>query len=256
MLRALVERKVQWHAEHELPGIQADSERSEHLAGLLSLSYEPMFAWRLDGPIEFWNAGAERLYGFSPDEAIGRSSHALLQTKFPTDFAEVRAQLHKKRRWSGELRHTCKDGREVIVDSRMQLLGGETVLEVNRDVTTAAIFRAVFHQSGIFAGIMDLRGYLREANNLSLEWCGYTREQVLDRPFWDTPGCCHWGSERNMHPAAPPGYWRRHACTGRSTQHGKPRTAAGRRAQPTGRPRGRGRAIRGGGGARTTVEAG
>jgi PAS domain S-box-containing protein len=187
MLRALVERKVQWHAEHELPGIQADSERSEHLAGLLSLSYEPMFAWRLDGPIEFWNAGAERLYRFSPDEAIGRSSHALLQTKFPTDFAEVRAQLHKKRRWSGELRHTCKDGREVIVDCRMQLLGGETVLEVNRDVTTAAIFRAVFHQSGIFAGIMDLRGYLREANNLSLEWCGYTREQVLDRPFWDTP---------------------------------------------------------------------
>jgi PAS domain S-box-containing protein len=34
---------------------------------------------------------------------------------------------------------------------------------------------------------MDLRGYLLEANKLSLEWCGYTREQVLDRPFWDTP---------------------------------------------------------------------
>jgi PAS domain S-box-containing protein len=34
---------------------------------------------------------------------------------------------------------------------------------------------------------MDLQGYLREANNLSLEWCGYTREQVLDRPFWETP---------------------------------------------------------------------
>jgi PAS domain S-box-containing protein len=81
----------------------------------------------------------------------------------------------------------ARDGREVIVDSRMELLGGETVLEVNRDVTTAAIFRAMFDQSGIFAGIMDLGGYLREANKLSLEWCGYTREQVLDRPFWDTP---------------------------------------------------------------------
>jgi PAS domain S-box-containing protein len=161
---------------------------SERFVDLLTLSYEPMLAWRLDGVIEFWNAGAQRLYGFAPDEAVGRSSHALLQTKFPTEFAELRAQLRNERRWSGELRHTCKDGREVIVDSRMQLFGGETVLEVNRDVTTAAIFRAVFEQSGIFAGITDLRGYLREANNLSLESCGYTREQVLDRPFWDTPG--------------------------------------------------------------------
>jgi PAS domain S-box-containing protein len=69
----------------------------------------------------------------------------------------------------------------------MQLLGDDTVLEVNRDVTDAAIFRAVFDQSSIFGGIIDLRGRLREANNLSLEWCGYTKEQVLDRPFWDTP---------------------------------------------------------------------
>src|SRR5262249_53559736 len=57
-----------------------------------------------------------------------------------------------------------------------------------RDLSAAAIkFEALFNQSGIFAGIMDLQGYLREANDLSLSWCGYTREQVLDRPFWDTP---------------------------------------------------------------------
>jgi PAS domain S-box-containing protein len=146
-----------------------------------------MLAWRLDGPIEFWNTGAEQLYGFSSDEAVGRSSHALLQTKFPIEFIELRSQLRRERRWSGELRHTGKDGREVIVDSRMQLLDDDTVLEVNRDVTAAAVFRAVFNQTGIFAGVMDLQGYLREANNLSLEWCGYAREQVLGRPFWETP---------------------------------------------------------------------
>jgi PAS domain S-box-containing protein len=174
-------------SESESPAIQPASERTEHLAGLLTLSHEPMFAWRLDGPIEFWNNGAERLYGFSSDEAIGRSSRALLQTKFPTDFAELRSHLQNGRYWSGELRQVCKDGREVIVDSRMQLLGENAVLEVNRDVTEAAIFRAVFDQSGIFGGIIDLRGHLREANILSLEGCGYTREQVLHRPFWDTP---------------------------------------------------------------------
>jgi PAS domain S-box-containing protein len=112
----------------------AEGQAAERLANLLSLSYEPMLAWSLDGPIEFWNAGAERLYGFSPDEAVGHSSHALLQTKFPIQFAELRSQLRGVHSWSGELRHICKDGREVIVDSRMQLLG-DTVLEVNRDIT-------------------------------------------------------------------------------------------------------------------------
>jgi len=105
-----------------------------HLAELVTLSYEPMLAWRLDGPIEFWNAGAERLYGFSPGEAIGQSSHAILQTKFPLPLLQLCAQLHDTGQWSGELRHISKDGREVIVDSRMQLLD-DTVLEVNRDIT-------------------------------------------------------------------------------------------------------------------------
>jgi PAS domain S-box-containing protein len=183
----------------------ATSARPEPLRDLLALSYEPILTWRLDGGIESWNAGAERLYGFSPEEAVGRVSHALLQTRFPIELADLISQLANGRYWSGELRHTCKDGREVVVDSRMQLLDDGAVLEVNRDATeikalaarqatlmrelsaAAAKFEALFNQSGIFAGIMDLQGYLREANNLSLEWCGYTREQVLDKPFWETP---------------------------------------------------------------------
>jgi PAS domain S-box-containing protein len=98
------------------------SERAERLARLLTLSYEPMLVWQLNGPIEVWNTGAERLYGFAPEEAIGHSSHALLQTKFPVEFDELITQLQNERYWSGELRHICKDGREVIVESRLQLL--------------------------------------------------------------------------------------------------------------------------------------
>ena len=116
---------------------EATNRPPERFSDLLTLSYEPMLAWRLDGVIEFWNAGAERLYGFSPGEAVGRSNHSLLQTKFPVEFIELHSQLRNDRYWSGELRHICKDGREVIVDSRMQLFSDDTVLEVNRDVTEA-----------------------------------------------------------------------------------------------------------------------
>src|SRR5262249_16266 len=144
-------------------------------------------------------------YGFHREEAIGCISHSLLKTKFPTDLDAVRSQLLTDRHWSGELRHTCAAGHEVSVDSRMQLIGDDLVLEVNRGITdfkaldarqgslmrdlsaAGAKFEAVFNQSGIFAGIIDLQGYLREVNNLAVDWCGYTREQVLDRPFWDAP---------------------------------------------------------------------
>ena len=117
------------------PELRSAEERAERFANLLTLSYEPMFAWRLDGPIEFWNTGAERLYGFTSNEAVGHSSHILLQTEFPIGFAELRSRLLNERYWSGELLHVCKDGHKVTVNSRMQLLGEDAVLEVNRDVT-------------------------------------------------------------------------------------------------------------------------
>ena len=200
-----MQRDVGLEPERESAEAEAASGRAERLANLLTLSYEPMFAWRLDGSVEFWNAGAERLYGFAPDEAVGRSSHVLLQTKFPIEITKLRSKLLNERYWSGELRHVCKDGHEVTVDSRMQLLGDDTVLEVNRDVTqlkilniqqaallreltaTTAKFEALFNQSGIFAGILDLQGYVREVNKLSVDACGYTKEQVLNQPFWETP---------------------------------------------------------------------
>src|SRR5215470_17148523 len=104
------------------------SARAEHLASLITLSYEPMFTWRLDGVLDFWNNGAERLYGFTAGEAVGQSSHSLLQTKFPVEFKVLHSKLRNERFWSGELRHICNDSREVIVDSRMQLLDDDTVL--------------------------------------------------------------------------------------------------------------------------------
>ena len=121
--------------ERELSRVAADLERAERLASLLTLSSEAMLVWHLDEGIEFWNAGAERLYGFTSEEVVGRTSHALLQTKFPVEFIELITRLRNERHWSGELRHICKDGREVIVESRQQLLSDGTVIEVNRDVT-------------------------------------------------------------------------------------------------------------------------
>ena len=164
---------------------------------LLRLSFEPMLAFQLDGPIEFWNAGAERLYGFAPEEAIGRSSHALLQTKFPIEFADLRSQLQNSHYWSGELRHTCKDGREVIVDSRMQLLSDGTVLKVNRDVTEHKRIEAELRESEQqlrwLASIVEssdeaivsknLDGVITSWNRGAERVFGFTAEEAIGQPI-------------------------------------------------------------------------
>ena len=183
---------------------EATSQRAEHLANLLTLSYEAMFAWRLDGSIEFWNAGAERLYGFAPNEAVGRSSHTLLQTKFPIEFTELRSQLLNEHYWSGELRHICKDGHEVTVDSRMQLLGDDTVLEANRDITQikalniqqATLLRelreseqrlrwlaSIVEFSGDAIISKNLDGIITSWNRGAERVFGYSAEEVIGQPI-------------------------------------------------------------------------
>jgi PAS domain S-box-containing protein len=108
-------------------------------AALLDLSYEAIFSWDYDGGIISWNHGAERLYGFNSKEAVGSISHDLIKTKFPIPFTEFTEILIKDKIWTGELTHTTKDGREIIVESRQQLINNASnnniVLETNRDIT-------------------------------------------------------------------------------------------------------------------------
>jgi PAS domain S-box-containing protein len=107
-------------------------------ASLVNLSFEPIFAWGLEDGIVEWNAGAEQLYGYTRAEALGRVSHNLLRTAHPIRMKAYLAALERDGQWTGELRHTTKNGREVVVESRQQIidLGGQRlILETNRDVT-------------------------------------------------------------------------------------------------------------------------
>jgi PAS domain S-box-containing protein len=107
-------------------------------ADLLNLAYDAIVAWAWDGPITFWNAGAERLYGYSGTEAIGRLSHELLSTRHPTGLTDVLGVLERDHVWEGELAQRRRDGSTVLVESRLMLVDNEEVryvLEVTHDIT-------------------------------------------------------------------------------------------------------------------------
>jgi len=109
-------------------------------ADLLNLAHDAILVRDSVGRILSWNKGAEELYGWTAQEALGRVSHTLLKTRFPVDLAEVEAHLENDGRWQGELVHTCRNGHFVTVESRQVLAvsgAGQpsTVLEINRDIT-------------------------------------------------------------------------------------------------------------------------
>ncbi len=115
-----------------------DAEASRRQAALMDQIYDPVLAWEWNGLITFWNRGAERLYGFSAEEARGQVSHYLLNTSVPGGVESVVRTLERDGVWEGELRHTGKDGRAIIVASRMLLVRDASpayVIEANCDIT-------------------------------------------------------------------------------------------------------------------------
>jgi PAS domain S-box-containing protein len=108
-------------------------------ANLLEQTHDAIIVWDFPRTIIFWNRGAEQLYGYSREEAIGRHSHELLQTVHPLPTPVFEASLERDGEWKGELTHTARDGRKILVESRHVLIrepdGRRLVLETNRDIT-------------------------------------------------------------------------------------------------------------------------
>lgn len=108
-------------------------------ADLLEQTHDAIIVWGFPRTIVYWNRGAQELYGFAKDEAIGRITHELLRTEHPMPIDVFEALIQRQRTWTGQLKQTTRDGRNVVVDSRQLLVdagdGRRLVLETNRDIT-------------------------------------------------------------------------------------------------------------------------
>jgi PAS domain S-box-containing protein len=109
-------------------------------ANLLDLTHDSVFVRDMRDVITYWNRGAEALYGWTREEAVGTVSHQLMQTIFPAPLEKINAELLRTGRWEGELIHTKRDGTRVVVASRWALQRDEhgnpvAILETNNDIT-------------------------------------------------------------------------------------------------------------------------
>ena len=128
-----------WHLSAAAAQAQVAEQQARWRADLLGLVHDAILVWSPAAGIEAWNQGAHELYGYTAREAVGRDPHDLLQTQASRPLQEIDEEVRRVGRWEGELRHHTKDGREVVVSSKVRTVQGidglDRVLESNRDIT-------------------------------------------------------------------------------------------------------------------------
>lgn len=149
-----------------------------------------------------WNRGAERHYGWSRDEVLGKTCTEVLRTQYPISVEQVRAALLQRGHWEGELVRTRKDGTNVTVMGRCVLrrgAGGEPaeVVETCTDITgrldlermlaerTAvleqreALFRGILEAAPDSIILVDERGVITLSNPKTVQIFGYSQEELV-----------------------------------------------------------------------------
>jgi PAS domain S-box-containing protein len=111
---------------------------AEH-AELLNKTQDAIIVRDLDHRILFWSHGAQRLYGWTPEEAIGQPIDQLLYNE-RIDFLAATNIVKDAGEWSGEIEQRDRSGRRIHVLGRWSLVNDDTgnpssILAINSDIT-------------------------------------------------------------------------------------------------------------------------
>ncbi|MEN3363432.1 MAG: hypothetical protein V7606_706, partial [Burkholderiales bacterium] len=124
-------------------------------ASLLDKAKDAILVLGLDRQVRFWNKGAERLYGWTSEEAIGRSFGDLLSGDVARHDEASRIVLEHGE-WSGELTERRKDGSMLVVEANWTLVQDDdgqprAILSIKTDITQ----RKADHQKLLYLAQYD-----------------------------------------------------------------------------------------------------
>jgi len=186
---------------------QAEAE-IQRQAALLDLSPDAIFVRKLDGTITFWSKGAEKNYGWTKEEAIGKNSNDILKTKFVKVYRDIIAEIKQTGKWSGELVQTTKEGKQLTLQSFWQAIfdvDGEIgeLLESNVDITERKHFEQALERAKVdwertFDSVPDLIAILDDkhkivrANKAMAQALGTSPENCVGLNCYD---CVHGKQE-------------------------------------------------------------
>jgi len=140
-------------------------------AELLDKARDAITVRELEGKLLYWNKGAERIYGWTSQEAVGRNVLEILRTD-PEKFEELTRLTISQGEWHGELQHLGKDQREITSEVRCTLIRDDeghpkSILSINTDITEKKKLEAQFMRAQRMESIGTLAGGIaHDLNNI------------------------------------------------------------------------------------------
>jgi two-component system cell cycle sensor histidine kinase/response regulator CckA len=152
---------------------QRASRRLEEQASLLDKAQDAIMVTGLDRRVTYWNKSAERLYGWTAAEAVGRFVVELFYGEVePPESVKAYDQVIRTGEWTGELQPLDKGGRRVIIESRWTLVRDtagrpQSILSINTDVTERRELEQQFFRAQRMESIGTLAGGIaHDLNNV------------------------------------------------------------------------------------------
>ena len=147
-------------------------ERIRQQAALLDQAQDAILVRDLNHNILFWNKGAERIYGWLAEDAIGRNANDLLTTSPSSRLEEARRAVIDKGEWRGEFTQVRRDGAELIIEGRWTLVKDDlgvpgSILVINTDMTERRRIESQFLRAQRMESIGTLAGGIaHDLNNV------------------------------------------------------------------------------------------
>lgn len=140
-------------------------------AALLDMARDAIIVHDIDHRILFWNKGAERIYGWTAEEAVDQSLGQLLYSDDSNSLAYVDAVVAKGE-WSGEVVQRRKDRSRITVEARCSLMrdsagSPRSILAINSDITRRLAIEEQLRQAQKLEAVGQLTGGVaHDFNNL------------------------------------------------------------------------------------------
>jgi PAS domain S-box-containing protein len=141
-------------------------------AALIDIATDAFFVRDLENRILFWSRGAEKLYGWTAEESIGKLAHELFHTESLSQLEAGLKTTVEQGSWQGELEQITKTGKKIIVASRWTLINNlfgqtQSILAVNTDITEKKQLEQQFYRAQRLESVGTLAsGIAHDLNNV------------------------------------------------------------------------------------------